>query len=440
MNYNRERSVSHYRVCPIVMKVGEEQTITITPIGSEKRFHDDTNYIIKIVPNDNFNVSRDYIKSYSWGSIFVRAENGAITFTHIFPSEQKWTIALWSEEQFQQKAHPMEFYVYALESDLYERNPYMGDLHVHSCGSDGKEAPAIVAANYRKEGFDFMALTDHHRWEPSDEMIDAYSNVRLGIKLFHGEEVHDPMSWLHIVNFGGRRSVNAIIKKDPDAINEKVQAMAKELQVPESVGAFDYAYRVLVTEEIHRAGGLAILAHPCWRTPRSLLNNMSCTMYDYDIETKLCDAVELIGGLTPHENNLQIALYCDQLAKGRKIAIVGTSDSHGTDPADLFGVGRTIVFAKDNEFASLCDAIKSFYSVAIEAQPNEEPRVYGSYRLVNYARFLLNHFFPLHNELCVEEGVLMREYVLGDERAGKRLSEIADRVGVFTEKILRNRD
>ena len=40
-------------------------------------------------------------------------------------------------------------------------------------------------------------------------------------------------------------------------------------------------------------------------------------------------------------------------------------------------------------------------------------------RLVRYATFLLQYFFPLHDELCFEEGRLMKQYATGtaDERA-----------------------
>lgn len=439
MNYNKYRSISHYRVYPIIMKIGVEQTITIEPIGSCMRFLDDADYFVKIIPNDSYNVSSAYVKSYGWDSIPVKSENGTIRLTYTFPSEQRWTIALWTKESFEKKARPEEFYVYSLKDDLYELTPYIGDLHSHSAQSDGRDDPAILAANYRKAGFDFLALTDHHRWEPSDQMIRAYSKVRLGIKLFHGEEVHDPTGWIHIVNFGGKHSVNAIIDADHDAMNQKIQAMADQMHLPEGVNAFDYAYRVWITDEIHRADGLAILAHACWRAGSVMLNSVSNTMYDYDIETGLCDAVELVTGQTPKENNLQVALYYDQIAKGRKVAVVGSSDTHGTDPAKYFGVAKTMVFAKDKEFDSLREAIKNDNSVAIETQPNEEPRVYGPYRLVNYAQFLLDCFFPLHDELCVEEGVLMREYVLGSAQAGERLTEISGRVEAYTKKILRNR-
>jgi len=47
---------------------------------------------------------------------------------------------------------------------------------------------------------------------------------------------------------------------------------------------------------------------------------------------------------------------------------------------------------------------------------------------VRYARFLLEHYFPLHKELCYEEGRLMKAYVCGtQEDAAQQLSSLCGR-------------
>ena len=124
-------------------------------------------------------------------------------------------------------------------------------------------------------------------------------------------------------------------------------------------------------------------------------------------------------------------------AKGKKIPIVGSSDSHGTDPANYFGYGKTVVFAESLELSSICDAIRDGYSVAVEQNRGEEERVYGPYRLVRYAHVLLDQYFPSHDELCVEEGILMREYAMGDESVKERLASLAPRADAHMRKILR---
>ena len=73
------------------------------------------------------------------------------------------------------------------------------------------------------------------------------------------------------------------------------------------------------------------------------------------------------------------------------------------------------------------DAIKDKYSVAVDTI-SEEYRLVGDLRLVKYTRFLLDEFTPLHDELCYEEGRLMKAYVTGDEDAEKVLKAIGGRM------------
>ncbi|MEW6354945.1 MAG: CehA/McbA family metallohydrolase [Planctomycetota bacterium] len=42
-----------------------------------------------------------------------------------------------------------------------EGNWYKGNLHTHTTGSDGDRSPAEIAAHYRAQGYDFLAITDH---------------------------------------------------------------------------------------------------------------------------------------------------------------------------------------------------------------------------------------------------------------------------------------
>ena len=89
------------------------------------------------------------------------------------------------------------------------------------------------------------------------------------------------------------------------------------------------------------------------------------------------------------------------------------------------------------EYDSITSAIKNHLSVAVECEVGEKERVHGSYRLVKYTRFLLDYYFPAHDELCVEEGRLMREYALGSTEAGTALTALAPRVEKNMNYILR---
>lgn len=433
MNFIKSRSISNIRVVPMLARVGADTEIAVYPAGAAKRFCDDAEYTVSFIPREIFGENR-FGESTAWKSLKVKSKDGVIRVKFNFPEEEEWVLSILENKE---GAQPTEARVYALRDDLYERNPYKGDLHVHSCRSDGRDDPCILAANYRKEGFDFFALTDHGKWEPSEEMIRGFDGVSLGIKLFHGEEVHIPTGWIHMVNFGGASSVNELYYKNSAEIDAKIMAEAEKLDTPKGVNAIDYEYRHWITEEIRKSGGLSIVPHPNWIFRQTY--NMSMATLDYVFKTGAFDAFELIGGQSVHENNMQTAFYNEERAKGINIPVVGSSDSHGTDPANYFGIGETLVFAPDLELDSICDSIKEGFSVAIEKQKGEEERVYGSYRMVKYARFLLDCYFPLHDEWCAEEGSLMREYIMGDREAGEDLSKIAKRVEMRSQRILKNK-
>ena len=57
-------------------------------------------------------------------------------------------------------------------------------------------------------------------------------------------------------------------------------------------------------------------------------------------------------------------------------------------------------------------------------------------RFVRYGRFLMDNYFPLHDELCFEEGRMMREYVNGRVTA-EELSALADRTEEMRKKYFR---
>ena len=75
------------------------------------------------------------------------------------------------------------------------------------------------------------------------------------------------------------------------------------------------------------------------------------------------------------------------------------------------------------------------YSVAIDTR-SAEYRLVGDYRLVKYARFLLDEFTPLHNELCYEEGRLMRAYLAGEPDAAATLRQIHGRTERLFKKYI----
>ena len=65
---------------------------------------------------------------------------------------------------------------------------------------------------------------------------------------------------------------------------------------------------------------------------------------------------------------------------------------------------------------------------------SKEYRLVGDFRLMKYARFLLDEITPLHDELCFEEGRLMKAHATGDPEGAEGLRFMAGRMDRFYQK------
>lgn len=421
-----------YFVFPSVVLANAPSTIQILPRGDHAAFDEGLTYTIQLIPMECFNVPYCLDRfSAEYETRTAVAQDGALRFTYTFLEEQEWSVAVFPVDRPEERK---VFHIFAVEEDLYHRTPYRGDLHTHSNRSDGTEAPAIVAANYRKAGFDFLAITDHHRYRPSLEAIDAFRGIPTGLRLFPGEEVHVPGNYVHMVNFGGSASVNELFEADPDKCWAEVEQLSRQLEIPDTINPMEYAWRVWVVSHIRQGGGLAILAHPFWTWCDEY--NMQTKLTRYLLQTGCFDALELLGGLEDRENNLQIALYADARAEGCNIPIVGSSDSHGTEPPIYFGSNCTVVLVDGVlDQSTLSQSIRNHYSAAVGMREWKPVRVYGTFRMVKYVQFLLEHYFPRHDELCIEEGILMKDHICGDETAKDRLTGLSGRIESFRDRF-----
>ena len=186
-----------------------------------------------------------------------------------------------------------------------------------------------------------------------------------------------------------------------------------ETETPEGVDAMPFALCCWIFDRIRDANGLGIFAHPNWI---SNVLQIPEKLTDYMMEKQPFDAFEVLGGENYYEQNgFQTARYYEERAKGRRFPIVGSTDSHSSyeSNANAF-ICATIVFSPENERKALIASIKDFYSVAVDTI-SKEFRLVGEARFIRYGDFLLKNYFPLHDELCYEEGRLMKQYVTGTE-------------------------
>ena len=445
----------YYDIFPKVFPAGKEVKITVKPLGAHAEFKESEKLSLAVYGLDD-GAPRDYPDRKNGVEIPFEFD-GCIKFHYVFPKEQQYFIRITDKESGKRI---VQLSVYALDEDLCGRYPFIGDLHMHTCRSDGKEAPAIVSANYRKHGYDFFAITDHNRYYPSLEAINAFKDVPIEFTIVPGEEVHMPkepgfINDIHIVNFGGNYSVNALVEgvqtgevgkgaeyrsykgfPCPEVITKEqfqkeVLALADTLDIPEGIESFTYACCVWIFNHIKKAQGLGIFCHPYWI---SNVYQVPETMTDYMLETQPFDAFEVLGGESYYEQNgFQTQKYYEDRAKGRNYPIVGSTDSHGSVNNENAYVASTMVFSPANEKDAIIESVKDFYSVAIDGI-SKEFRLVGDLRLSRYACFLLKEFFPLHDDLCREEGRAMKDYVCGVDGARETLEFISGRMKKQSEK------
>ena len=429
-----KRELINYDIFPKVIPTGKEVTITVKPLGGHAAFAKEKEHLIAIhTTTEGAPYTYPNRKNYAEYTMTV-SEDGCFHITHTFEKESEYFIRINADDK-----RIVQLSVYAVEDDLIGRYPYMGDMHMHSTRSDGKEHPFIVAANYRKAGYDFMAITDHRKYYPSLETRNFYADLNLDLKLYPGEEIHLPGNDIHIVNFAGDYSVNGLLDcslqyvnrgadpkwrsingECPDVMTEEqyraeVEALAETLDIPENVEKFPYASCVWICNHIKKGNGLGIFAHPYWISDMWQIHE---PFTQYMLANKPFDAFEVLGGENYYQQNgFQTAIYYDEYRRGNILPIVGSTDSHNsTENNRNAAICSTIVFAHDNERADILQSIKDKYSVAVDTISTEY-RLVGEFRLQKYACFLMENFYPLHDLAARTDGEVMRKYYLGEADA-----------------------
>ena len=430
----------NFDIYPKVVCAGKPVHMTIRALGSRQQFVPGTRYQLTVKASTG-GKPEYYPATSRYETLDVECSaEGGFEFDYTFSKEQEYYIDIFYIDRRGNNVKE-RFNVYCVESDLAGKYPFIGDLHIHSDCSDGSQDPETVVANYRKHGYDFIAVTDHRRYYPSLRARKLISEVPTELNVLPGEEVHIPRVHdcfiePHIVNVGGSYSVNAIVPRDDveeialDPKNRSLdgncpKVMTKEeyeavidktadsLDIPEDVDRITAGGVKWVFDEIRRAGGLAIYAHPTW-IPDTF--HVPDAVQKFIVDNDMFDAFEVLGGENYFEQNgFQTVQYYEDKARGKRYPVVGSTDSHNSTPLNRNAyICSTIVFAEKNELKCLIDAIKDFKSVAVDTI-SKEFRLVGEMRLVRYGCFLLRNYFPLHDEFCYEEGRMLKQYYTGTE-------------------------
>lgn len=392
------------RMYPRVFCAGQERTVYFEIADPDI---DPSLLQIRIIPMEAYDIPRsDYhlreVYRYAFKDV-RKVADGVYALEHTFNAEQRHNIRVYYNGTLTNMLH-----AYSVEEDLAKLNCYKGDTHLHTNCSDGEGTPFEVACAYRRLGYDFIVITDHHKYWPSVQGRDEVSPLTKAFTVFPGEEVHNmAYGCFHIVNMAGNTSINEIIENDSIYVQAQVEKILKEREFTGLSDPRSAAFRIFVADEIRKAGGVAVLPHPFWHIGDY---NTQPEEVVYHFRNGDFDVLEVMGQCD-HENNgndLQELLRAEMLAEGIKVPVCGASDSHHTlsgRPGTLFGYQFTLAFAETSE--TIPEAIKGERGVAVKCIGEGLFHVVGRYRYAKYARFLLAEYFPKYAELAEKHAVAM---------------------------------
>jgi predicted metal-dependent phosphoesterase TrpH len=215
------------------------------------------------------------------------------------------------------------------------------DLHMHTSASDGWPSPQQLVDHARRLSLDVIAVTDH------DTIDGALRAAAHAAKL-------------------GRLQV--IVGEEVSSLDGHILGLFLERRIAPGMSA---AATVLA---IHEQGGLAIAAHPYWRTQRSrgrTVHGLGWLAAKLDF-----DAIEVENGTPGFYVFNQMA---HRLSVGLGCAETGSSDAHILD-----AVGRAYTEFGGRTPEDLREAIEAGTTVARRWR-------YKAVGLMRYAAWGLNH-------------------------------------------------
>ena len=123
---------------------------------------------------------------------------------------------------------------------------------------------------------------------------------------------------------------------------------------------------------------------------------------------------------------------------GYKYPIVSSSDCHSPlcDHVSNFNDSRTLVFAEDIE--KIPENIMQYNTVAIDNSNPEDKPVLGDYRLTKYAWFLIEHYYKMHDFLCIAAGQAILDCVFGDKDSATLVSLLEERLEKYRKEFFGN--
>jgi hypothetical protein len=193
-----------------------------------------------------------------------------------------------------------------------------GDLHTHTLASDGVHTAEELAWKAKRNGLDFVAVTDHNQFASTDAL------PRLeGVTLIPGVE------WTH---YQGHASFLGVDRPYDEvfATNTMGEAQARFASA-------------------HQRGALITIDHPF---------DPTCG-FQFDIDTLPHDCIEVWNGPMRESNLRAIGFWHQRLCAGKRTPACGGSDYHRDTPFIFLGGPTMCVFADSPGASDILAAVKA---------------------------------------------------------------------------------
>ncbi len=194
---------------------------------------------------------------------------------------------------------------------------FKGDLHAHTLASDGVHTLEELAWKVKRNGLDFVAVTDHNQF------VSRASLPRMdGVTMIPGVE------WTHYLGHA-----NFLGLSHPYDGSFATNTMA-EVQTK--------------FESARQRGALISINHPFDET---------CG-FQFDLDQLPFDCLEVWNGPMRESNLKAIGYWHQLLCAGKKIPICGGSDYHRDTPFIFLGGPTMGLYAKSRGASDLLDAVR----------------------------------------------------------------------------------
>ncbi len=191
------------------------------------------------------------------------------------------------------------------EAFVNQKKMLKGGLHCHTTRSDGVGEPAEVIRLHKKNGYDFLALTDHRIYNYKNYADDVNITIIPGMEFDNTFDREDGFRTFHTVFIGPDNDENGY-KQD-----EKMESGTAKTQEE---------YQCYL-DEAHQKNNLTIYCHPQWSsTPTRYFDKLNGN-FAFEIWNSGC-AIE-------NDMDTDNGMYWDELlGKGMKLFAVATDDGH----------------------------------------------------------------------------------------------------------------